>query len=204
MNHLPKFLLLFGALVLSPDFLARAETPPVRHRDTSVWVEGELGSHLGSGYTSAYLTNIRARTTKRDDPKLRDAIDSLDGLGMVQVKGFGLVPAAVAWQSNKPMRKIIQQQADTGLSYGELLMANVLAAKSRQSFTEVVAMRTRTRTWGELAAQLRVDPDVIVTRAKIASERILAAESQSRRHSPRDGGTSLSGTTRDTQHEHHH
>ena len=31
--------------------------------------------------------------------KLRNAINSLDGLGMLEVKGFGLVPAAVAWQT---------------------------------------------------------------------------------------------------------
>jgi hypothetical protein len=199
------FLVVLGVLALLPAFTAQAQaSPSARHREITVWVQGQLGSHLGSGYASTYLTNIRARTIKQEDPKLREAIDSLDGLGMLQVRGFGLVPAAVAWQSNKPMRKVIEQQAETGLSYGELLIANVLAAKSRESFDQVVARRTRTRTWGELAGQLHVDPGLLVTRANIASQRILAAESQTRRHTPREGGTNFTSTNPHIQHARHH
>ena len=72
------------------------------HREITKWISSPTGSLIGSGYTSTYLTNIRAKTTERDDAKLRGAINMLDGLGMVEVRGFGLLPAAVAWQAETP------------------------------------------------------------------------------------------------------
>ena len=182
MKIVSKLLVSLGVLVLVPGFAAQAEdSPPTKHHDITVWVSSKTGSLLGSGYTSTYLTNIRAKTIGKDDPRLRQSIDWLDGLGMLPVKGFGLVPAAVAWQSELPMRKVIEQQAETGLSYGELLMANSLATESGQSFAEIVARRAQTRTWGELADQLHVNPDLLATRARTAARRIIAADSRSRR-----------------------
>ncbi|MBA3542903.1 MAG: hypothetical protein H0T83_00430 [Chthoniobacterales bacterium] len=142
-----------------------------------------------SPWKRLYLTNIRARTLGQKEPKPRTPIDSLDGLGMVRVQGFGLLPAAVAWQTQTPMRKLIEQQAETGLSYGELLIVDSLAARSKHSFSEVVGMRARTRTWAELAEKLRVSPDLIVIRANAASSRIRAAEARSRKRGERDPGT---------------
>ena len=150
-------LVVLGILALIPSVSGQAQEEP--HHDITVWISSPVGSHLGSGYASSYLTNIRARTIGQEDPKLRNAINRLDGLGMLPVKGFGLVPAAVAWQTETRMRTVIVQQAETGLSYGELLIANTLAAKSKESFADVVAMRTKTRTWGELAEQLHVNPE---------------------------------------------
>lgn len=200
-----QFLVVLGVLALVPGFTAQAQTSSsARHRDITVWVQGQVGSRIGSGYATTYLTNIRAKTMQQEDLKLRKAIDSLDGLGMLKVKGFGLVPAAVAWQTRTPMRKLIEQQAETDLSYGELLIANLLAAKSKQSFAEIVALRSASRTWGELAEQLRVSPDFLVSRATIASQRILDAEYQTRRRPPRETGTNFPNTNTHTQHAVHH
>jgi hypothetical protein len=168
-----KFLVLFGVLTLAPSFHTQAQSSPSpRHRDLEVWIDAKLGSHLGSGYASSYLTNIRARTIEKEAPKLRNAIDALDGLGMRPVKGFGLVPAAVAWLTETHIHTLVEEQAETRLSYGELLIAHLLAAKSEQSFAQIVAMRGKTRTWGELARQLQIDPDFLVARANAASSRI--------------------------------
>ncbi len=205
MKTFHKFLAALGGLALAPGLTHGAQTAPAsKPRDITVWVSGSTGSLLGRGYTSTYLTNIRARTIGKEDPKLRRAIESLEGLGMLRVRGFGLVPSAVAWQSRLPMRKVIQQQAATGLSYGELLLANVLAQKSRQSFEQVVEMRRRTRTWGELANQLEVSPAFLVSRVEIASQRIRLVENSLRRRPMSDGGTSLAGANPHTQHAHHH
>src|SRR4051812_47582324 len=78
------------------------DSPPAKHRDLTMWIDAKLGSHIGGGYASTYVTNIRPKTIGNDDPGLQTAIKSLDGLGMLRVKGFGLVPAAVAWQTETP------------------------------------------------------------------------------------------------------
>lgn len=177
-----KFLIVSGILALIPGLTAQAQTAPAaRHAEITAWVASPTGSHLGSGYADTYLTNIRAKTIGKEDPKLRNAVVSLDGLGMLPVKGIGLVPAAVAWQSQLPMRKVIEQQAETGLSYGELLVANSLASQSHHSLSDIVAMRAKSRTWGTLAQQLQVDPDLLVTRVNTASKRIVAVDFRVRR-----------------------
>ncbi|MEO8439562.1 MAG: hypothetical protein ABI540_05005 [Spartobacteria bacterium] len=102
---------------------------------------------IGGGYTSSYLTNIHAKTMAAEVLALRNAINQLASLGMISVKGFGLLPAAVSWQTDTPMPKLIEQQADTGLSYSELLLANSLAAESGQDFARIIALREQTRTW---------------------------------------------------------
>ena len=200
-----KFLAALGGLALVPGLTHGAQPAPASKRhDITVWVTSSTGGLIGRGYVSTYLTNIRARTIKKEEPKLRRAIESLEALGMTPVRGFGLVPAAVAWQSRLPMRKVIQQQAATGLSYGELLLANVLAEKSKQSVEQVVEMRGRTRTWGELAQQLDVSSAFLVSRVQLASERIKLVEARTRRRPMNDGGTTLAGANPHTEHAHHH
>ena len=179
-----KVLVLLPVLTLIPGFSSRAQSRP--HPEITMWISAPAGSNIGSGYASTYLTNIRARTIGREDLKLRESIDSLDGLGMVRVRGFGLLPAAVAWQSNTSIHELIAEQAETHLSYGELLMAHALAAESNYDLQEVVAMRTHTQTWGQLAEQLHVNPDLIISRANTASDRIRAARTRTRQRAQRD------------------
>ncbi|MEP6976369.1 MAG: hypothetical protein ABI787_11085 [Spartobacteria bacterium] len=199
-----QFFVLLGILMLAPSFTTQTNAAPVpQHREITVWITNPTGSLLGRGYCSTYLTNIRARTIGQDGPKLRNAVISLDGLGMLQVKGFGLVPAAVAWQSKLPMRKVIKQQAETGLSYGELLVANALASESGESFAAVVAQRGKTRTWGELATQLRVSPDLLITKVNTAAKRIVAVDFKSRRGPGRATNPAISSNNPHTQRARH-
>ncbi len=169
-----------------------------KHHDIEIWIEAKVGTLLGAGYTSSYLTNIRAKTMGKEDPKLRQAVDSLDGLGMLPVKGFGLVPAAVSWLTETPINTLVEQQAATNLSYGELLIAHTLAAKSGGSFAHIIAMRARTQTWDELARQLAIDPDYLVSRANAASTRIRLVDLWNRRRPP-TGGTTFTGENPHTQ-----
>ena len=183
---------LLGVVTLVPGLTAAIKTTATvpKPRDLTVWVSSPAANMHGGGYSSAFLTNIRARTIGKDAPKLRKAIVSLDDLGMVQVKGFGLVPAAVAWQSDfPPMRKVIQQQAATGLSYGEILMATSIAAKSGQSFDRVVSLRARSQTWGTVSDKLGVSSDYIVAKANIAARQIIAVDLRTRSRNLREAGT---------------
>ncbi len=165
--------------------LARGEQA-APHHEITMWVASPTGSHLGAGYASTYLTNIRAKTIGREDPKLREAINSLDGLGMLRVKGLGLLPAAVAWQSNASIDEVVEQQAETRLSYAELLMAHTLAAETNHDFNDIIAMRVHTDTWGGLMTQLGVDPGTIILRAHTASDRIRLADTRTRQQARPD------------------
>jgi hypothetical protein len=179
-----KVSLLLGIVALIPCLASVAE--PSEHREITRWTSSPLGSHLGSGYASTYLTNIRAKTTVRDEAKLREAINTLDGLGMIEVRGFGLLPAAVAWQAQISIHELVAEQAQTGLSYGELLMAHTLASNSGRNFHEILALRTAARSWGQLAEQLAVSPETIIRRAQTASDRIRLAETRTRQRGQRD------------------
>ena len=204
MKIIVKIFVALGALALVPSLIAQEKTVSLqKHRELTVWVSAPTGSHLGNGYASTYLTNIPARTIGKENPNLRNAIHSLDGLGMLSVRGLGLLPAAVAWQTDISMRKLIEQQATTGLSYGELLMVNSLAAKSSESFDNVVAMRQKTRTWGELADELQVDPGFIVARADTAAKRIRAVDYRNR-HRQQHDNTTVTNTHPHTQERNHH
>ncbi len=200
MKIMTKSLVTLGAaLALMPGFSIHAQTNRLpRHRELTIRVASRTGSYIGSGYASSYLTNIRARTIAREEPELRQAIIQLDQLGMLPVRGFGLVPAAVGWQTKLPTHTVVEQQAETGLSYAELLMANALAAESGNSFAEVVAMRSGTRTWGELARHLNVDTDLIIAKVNMAAQRIRDVNLREHRRPENDSGTTLSRTNPNT------
>ena len=199
-----KFLAALGILAFGPGFAAQAQNAPApKHKEITLWLNAKLGSHIGGGYASTYLTNIRAKTMANETPELRQAINSLDGLGMLEVRGFGLVPAAVSWQTEVPIHTLVREQADTRLSYGELLMVHALAAGSGSSFDNVIVMRARSGTWSEVARQLQVDPDLIVTKAKLASTRIKLAAFGTRRRPGREGGTNFTSINPHTQRAQH-
>jgi len=197
MKTMTKFLVVFGVLAQVPAYAAQADSsqsPSGKHIDLQVWIDAKVGTLLGRGYTSSYLTNIHAKTMGKEDRQLRTAINDLDGLGMLPVRGFGLVPAAVSWQTDVPIHTLVEQQAETRLSYGELLVANSLAAKSGETFKQVISQRINSPTWGELAKQLNVDSDLLVSKAKKAADRIRLVEFNTRKKPQSDNGTSWTNT----------
>jgi hypothetical protein len=179
-----KMLGALGLLTLIPGHKIAAQSS--RHREITMYIAAPAGTHIGGGNASTYLTNIRAKSIQGENQGLRQAIDTLDALGMVRVRGFGLLPAAVWWQSQVPINRLVKEQTDTGLSYAELLMAHTLAEKSKLDFDEIVVMRAHSRTWGQLAARLGVSEDLIVLRANRASDRIRAVRTRSRQRGDRD------------------
>ncbi len=65
------FLSMLGVLALLPVFTSQAQ-----NKDLFVWIEPRLGTLVGGGYVSSYLTNIHAKTMAADAPSLRNAIQS--------------------------------------------------------------------------------------------------------------------------------
>lgn len=165
------FLSVLAALALVSGFNAQAQ-----NKDITVWIPAEVGTLVGGGYVSPYLTNIHAKTVAREDSTLRRTIIALDSLGMVSLHGFGLLPAAVSWQADVPIRQLVVQQSETGLSYGELLLANLIASESKQTLDQVVAERAEVSTWGELMEQLHVSRKPIIGKANFAAAKIRDAE----------------------------
>ena len=195
MNKTLLDLTMLGLTLVYPGFLARAEdAKPYENKEAKLWVAPPTGSLLGGGFANSGETHIRPKTIARERPGFRNAIELLDRQGGVTVAGVGLVPTAVAWQTKVPVRTLVSQQVDTRLSYGELLIANSLAEGSQKSFKEIIAMRIKTKTWGELAMQLHINPDSIKGRAEAASSSISYAEARRNRRREqnlRDSGFEL-------------
>jgi len=182
MNKTLPFSAMLGLILLYSGVSARAEQPKsYKNKEATLWVAPPTGSLLGGGFANSGETHIRPKTIARERPGFRNAIELLDRQGGVTVAGVGLVPTAVAWQTKVPVRTLVSQQVDTRLSYGELLIANSLAEGSQKSFKEILAMRTKTKTWGELAMQLHINPDSIKGRAEAASSSISYAEARRNR-----------------------
>lgn len=80
-----------------------------------------------------------------------------------------MLPAVVSAQTGVPIATLKAQQAETGLSYGELLVADSLAVGSGNSFARILRMRSKTQTWAELSLRLRINPGSLVARARAAS-----------------------------------
>ena len=182
MNNTLPFISMLGVILLCSGVSARSEEQKsYKNKEATLWVAPKTGSLLGGGYADSGETHIRANTIARERPGFPNAIELLDRQGGVTVAGVGLVPTAVAWQTKVPVRTLVTQQVNTRLSYGELLIANSLAEGSQKSFKEIIAMRTKTKTWCELSMQLHINPDSIKARAEAASNAISYAEARRNR-----------------------
>ena len=170
MGLVPKtsqFLVVLGVVALFPGISAQGQKPKsskTNERATSIggWIK----------------TRLYARTMTGEDPAFRMAIDSLDAQAGKVMRGVGLVPAAVSLQTKVPLETLVTQQAETGLSYGELLVANSLAVGSNKSFARILAMRAKTLTWAELSLKLRINPNSLIARAQAAFNSINYAQAR--------------------------
>jgi hypothetical protein len=162
----PRFLVVLGVLALFPGPSSNADAPS-----------------LSKTAASSNSVRFHARTMTGEEPAFRRAIDSLDGQNGKVMRGVGLVPAAVSTQTGVSVGTLAAQQAETGLSYGELLVADSLAVGSGNSFARILAMRAQTQTWAELSLKLRINPNSIVARAQAAFNSINYAQARfDRRH----------------------
>ncbi|HEX4667093.1 MAG TPA: hypothetical protein VH207_10865 [Chthoniobacterales bacterium] len=190
-----RFLIVFAVLVLFSGVPAQAQAPAQsKNKESTVWVTPKAGSLIGGGYTDSGVTTIQARTLGQDTFAFRNAIYYLDEQGGKTVRGVGLVPTAVAWQTKVRIRTLIEQQAQTHLSYGELLVANSVAEGSGKSLADILALREKVKSWGALSRQLHINPESIQARAKAASNAILYADARNdrrREQNMKDAGNDI-------------
>jgi hypothetical protein len=124
-------------------------------------------------YTSPKEANrararLHAKTMTGENLSFRRAIDAFDAQSDRRVVGVDMVAAAVSWQTGVPIARLKAQHVETGLSYGELLVADSLAVGSGNSFAKILRMRSKTQTWAELSLKLRINPGSLVARAEAA------------------------------------
>jgi hypothetical protein len=72
------------------------------------------------------------------------------------VDGWGLVVSVVAWQSGINAETVKKQRTETGLSFGDLLVANSLATGSGRSFNEIRAGAKWQSSCGSISIRSRL------------------------------------------------
>jgi hypothetical protein len=78
-------------------------------------------------------------------------------------------------ETGVPVTTLEAQRAATGLGYGELETANLLASESGRSFDEIVAMHQGGAGWGKIANDLGLNLGKIVSNAHRSDQAALHA-----------------------------
>jgi hypothetical protein len=171
-------------IVTAAAFLAapvHAQSSSAKKKRT-VWVAPPTGSLLGGGYADAGNTdssNAAATTLGANEKSsFRTALGELNTQAGTIVDGYALIIPAVALQTGVPQDTIKKQRAATGMTYGELLVANSMAKGSGKAFNEIVNMRGKEKSWQELSLRLRINIDSITARLKNAAESVKYAQSR--------------------------
>ena len=180
-----KTVILVASLALATTIIlpCQAQTSaPAKKR--TVWVDPPTGSLLGRGAINAGDQgdgrSSAATVSAAEKPTFRKALGDLDAQSATVVEGWALIGPAVTWQTGVPVETLKKQRAATGLSFGELLVANSLASGSGKSFNEIVRMKAKAQTWSQLAQQLNINIDSISARLRTASESVKYADSRRR------------------------
>jgi hypothetical protein len=161
--------------------LGRAQTTATKKK--TIWVPPPVGSHIGGHYEDAgdvesKPTSDLGKAGERSD--LATAVAKLDGRANTVVEGHALLPTAVSIQTGVTTEVLTKQRASSGLSYGQLLVANSLASGSGKSFDQILALRAKAASWSQLAASLHINPKSIIGRINAADDQVRFAESRRR------------------------
>lgn len=178
MNRICNFGFFLAAFGISATLMSAQTTAP---RKATIYVAPATGSHLGGGYVSSGAAAPNNRSTSKlggENTALGKAVASLDAKAGTVVEGYALMPTAVSWQTKVPTDVLQKQRQKTGLTYGQLLVANSLATGSGKTFEQVLALRAKSRDWSQLAQSLRVSEKSIVARLKAADDSVTYAEAR--------------------------
>lgn len=173
------------ALVFVLPCVAQNASPPPRKKKT-VYTPPPTGSLLGGGYTSAGDTDVVDNPPKAysvsaaDKPSFRQALAHFDAQSSTVVDGYVLIVPAVKLQTGVPTETLKWQRQKTGMTYGELLVANSLASGSGKSFNDILALKNKGQSWSQISSGLKINIDSITTRLKAAEESIKYAQSRKR------------------------
>jgi hypothetical protein len=159
--------------------------PAFAQSKQTVWVPPPMGSLIGGGYADSGRSSQAAQTgtghRAGENADLAKAMASLDAQTGTVVQGYGLVSAAVAWQTKVPVAKLKQQQKATGLAFSDLLVANSLAEGAGKDFSAIVAMQRQAGAWTPLIRNMKVSMDSIISRTKAADNSVRYAEARNDR-----------------------
>ncbi len=171
-------LLIISVLAVSAT-VAWAQTN--RPKKTTIWVAPPTGSHLGGGFveTDEVKNQSSSKTAvTNDNTALGIAVAQLDAKAGTVVDGYALMPVAVSWQTKVPVEVLKKQRTTSGLTYGQLLVANSLATGSGKSFDQILKLRAKNQNWSQLAEKLHVGVGSIVARVKAADASLKYAEAR--------------------------
>jgi hypothetical protein len=186
------------ALVL-PCSAQKASPAPTKKR--TVYTPPPTGSLLGGGYADAGDTDVvanppRASTlSSADKANFRQALTRFDAQSATIVAGYSLIVPAVKLQTGVPVETLKWQHDKTGMTFGELLVANSLAGGSGRSFSDILGMKNRGMSWTAISKQLGINIDSITTRLQAAEQSVKYAQSRRREKSK----TNVSDAMRDIE-----
>jgi hypothetical protein len=182
-NKFMKTIILVASLAVATTIILPCQgqtSAPATKR--TVWVEPPTGSLLGRGAIDAGDQgdgrSSAATVSAAEKPTFRTALSELNAHSATVVEGLSLIGPSVSGQTGVPLDTLKKQRAATGLSFGELLVANSLASGSGKNFNEIVRMKAKAQTWSHLAQQLNINIDSISARLRTASESVKYAESR--------------------------
>jgi uncharacterized protein YerC len=131
----------------------------------AVWVPPPVGSLLGGGYARVPKNNI----TGNDEPALLHAIRSLNAAaGTQEERPF--VVAAVSRSTGVSERELQAQQDVLQLRFGELCAINAIARGNSNKVHEIATLKSKGKTWTQLANANGVSIATVVQTARNASQ----------------------------------
>src|SRR6266581_2022588 len=97
-------------------------------------------------------------------------------LGFGAVVSNGAVVTRISDETGVPVDTLQTERASTGLGWGELETAHLLANESGQSFDDIVAMHQAGEGWGKIAHDNGLNLGRIVSNAHRSSQAALHAQ----------------------------
>jgi hypothetical protein len=134
----------------------------------------------------ASLLMLTTSLAADDQTDLQKSADNLDRAART-AEGRQRVLAEIAKETNLPVSTLETQQAATKFGFGELLIANKLAAATGKTFNELAALRTAGKGWGEIAKDNGVKLGEIVSAAHRAEQAVEHAGNHDKDRGPPAG-----------------
>ena len=184
------------ALIIGLLFVLPCSGQTTSHKKRTVYTAPPTGSLLGGGYADSGDADApkaaRATTVSAaDKPSFREALAHFDAQTGTIVGGYALIVPAVKLQTGVATETLTRQHEVTGLTYGELLVANSLASGSGKSFNDIIAIKNKGKSWSQISKELGVNIDSITARLKTAEESVRFAQTRKRERRSRNVGETM-------------
>jgi hypothetical protein len=111
-------------------------------------------------------------------------------------------------ETGVPVDTLKMQRSQTGLGYGELLIANSLATATGKTFDEIAALKASGQGWGKIAKTYNLKLGKIVSQARQTDDAITPPETKSKKKGKGDDNDFFNdnekgaGSMRDSDHGH--